>query len=64
MKVFAALVATAVVAFFAGALFGEQSVPKAERYYQHLIDGCHRFLEAGLDDDFGRCIAGKPMNSN
>lgn len=49
-----------------GYVLGERSVPQSERSYQHMIDGCHRYLEdpAFSFDHFGRCIAGAPQNSN
>lgn len=64
VKIGAALTATAAIFFLIGYMNGEQSVPRSEKFYQDLIDKCHRHLEVGLDADFGRCIAGKPYNSN
>ena len=64
LKIAIALFCTAAFFFLLGMNFGIASVPRAEQFYQELIDGCHRFLEAGLPADFGRCIAGQPANSN
>ncbi|MGE5564723.1 MAG: hypothetical protein ACM3YN_01000 [Parcubacteria group bacterium] len=60
VKGVAALLVTAGVFFLLGFSYGERSVPKTERYWQGIIDDCHRFLEVGLDADFGRCVAGAP----
>lgn len=57
-KVIAAVIVTAGVFFIVGFAYGERSVPRAERHWQSVIDECHRFLEVGLDADFGRCVAG------
>jgi hypothetical protein len=63
-KMIAALVITAGMSFLMGFMYGERSVPLAEKRWQATIDDCHRFLEVGLPADFGRCVAGQRVNSN
>ena len=61
---FLALLATICVAFVAGAVYGDTTAAKENHQWQRVIDDCHRFLEAGLEADFGRCVAGGSYRSD
>jgi hypothetical protein len=63
-KLIATLAVVAGISFLMGFMYGERSVPLAEKHWQAIIDDCHRFLAAGLPADFGRCVASPPRNSN
>jgi 4-amino-4-deoxy-L-arabinose transferase-like glycosyltransferase len=60
---FLAMLGVAAVSFLAGVVYGDLTAAKENHHWQRIIDDCHRFLENGLDADFGRCIAGSHYRS-